>query len=286
MNENIKYLLAKTASFLPDKVFCSITFLLKQKRFPNLKNPVFFNDKLLYLKLTKRDPILTKLVDKYEVRKYVSEKIGPEYLVPLIGLYENPEEVDFDKLPNKFVLKPTSGSQRNIICRDKKSLNWSLHKKEIYKSLKLDPYMRTREWPYKDVPPRFVIEEYIEDSEGNTYDYKFWCFNGEPKFVQVDVDRFENHKRTIFNIDFTPTDIWNEHKKIDFPLKKPKNYKKMIEIARALSSNFPFVRVDLYNIDGKIYFGEMTFYPGNCNERIRPIKYEKIFGDILDISRW
>lgn len=284
MNEDLKYTAAKFLSFLPDKQFCTLTFFLKHKRFPNLRNPVYFNDKLLYLKLTYRTPLQTKLVDKYEVRKYIKKKIGPEFLIPLIGVYEKPYEVNFEELPNKFVLKPTSGSQRNIICRDKSSMDWNQEMKELNKTLKLDHYMRTREWPYKDVPQRFIIEEYIEDSKGNTYDYKFWCFHGEPKFVQVDVGRFINHKRTIFDIDFKPTDIWIEHEHVDFPLEKPKNYELMVEIARTLSSPFPFVRVDLYNIDGKIYFGEMTFYPGNCNERIRPIKYEKEFGDLLDLS--
>lgn len=282
LNEKIKYKLSKALSILSDRQFCTLTFLLKHGRLPNLKKPIYFNDKLLLLKLTNRDPLLKKLADKYEVRSYIKEKIGEEYLVPLIGVYSDPKEVDFDALPNKFALKLTSGSQYNIICQDKQSLDWNQASNKISKWLKLDPYMRTREWQYKDLPSRFVIEEYIEDSKGNTYDYKFWCFNGEPKFVQVDIDRFGNHKRSMFDIDFNKQlDLKITYENIDKPIAKPENYNLMVEIAAKLSKGFPFVRVDLYNLDGKIYFGEMTFYPGNCNEKIIPLKYEKMLGDML-----
>ncbi|MED2036681.1 ATP-grasp fold amidoligase family protein [Bacillus wiedmannii] len=286
LNERIKYKLSKALSLFPDRQYCTLTFLLKNGRLPNLKNPIYFNDKLLSLKLNNRKPIMKKVVDKYEVRSYIEEKLGKEYLVPLIGVYSDPRAVDFDKLPNKFALKLASGSQYNIICQDKNELDWEESTNKLTKWLKLDPYMRTREWQYKDLPSRFVIEEYIEDSKGNTFDYKFWCFNGEPKFIQVDTDRFGEHQRSMFDIDFNDKnlDLKITYENIDKPVKKPENYDQMVKIAAKLSKGFPFVRVDLYNLDGKIYFGEMTFHPGNCNEKIQPIEYEKIIGDMLVIS--
>jgi hypothetical protein len=282
LKEKVKYLLTRLISKVPDRQFCQLTFLLKNGRLPNLKKPVYFNDKLLHLKLSNHNPILKKLVDKYEVRSFVKEKLGAEYLVPLIGVYSDPKEVDFEKLPNKFALKLTSGSQKNLICQDKRSINWHETSKKISRWLKVDPYIRTREWQYKDLSSRFVIEEFIEDSNGKTYDYKFWCFNGVPKLIQVDTDRSGEHKRSLFNIDFdNELDLKITYENIDTHIQRPKNYDLMVEIATKLAEDHSFVRVDLYNIDGKIYFGEMTFYPGNCNEKITPIEYEKIIGDML-----
>lgn len=274
-------------SFLPDKHYSILTFLIRQRRFPNLKNPTLFNDKLLYLKLTDRNPLYKQLVDKYEVRNYVKNIIGEQYLIPLIGVYRHPSEVDFDKLPNKFVIKSTSGSggQNVVICKNKDELDWSNISGKIEKWLKYDTYKRTREWPYKDLPSRIVIEEYIEDSQRQTNDYKFWCFNGEPFCVQVHLNRFKNHQKGIFDLNFN--NILFKHgnvQDLDHKIKKPKNYETMIKIAKKLSQQLPFVRVDLYNIDGKIYFGEMTLYPANCNYRIRPFKYEKILGKKLIIE--
>jgi len=284
--KKIKSAMSKLLSLVPDKLYCEITFALKHKRLPNLESPELINDKLLVLKLNDRNPILKKMVDKYEVRKYVEDKVGSDLLVPLIGLYKDPDDVNFKDLPNEFVLKPTSGAQQNLICRDKTALDWGQSSKQIRKWINFNSYKRTREWPYKDLPPRFIIEHYIEDSNGETNDYKFWCFNGEPKLVQVDVGRFKNHRRNMyFANDFKQIeDIVISHDKTDYQIRKPNNYAKMIEVARALSKEFKFVRVDLYNIDGKIYFGEMTFYPGNCNEKIVPISYEKIFGNMLNLK--
>ncbi|MFP7221456.1 ATP-grasp fold amidoligase family protein [Priestia filamentosa] len=246
-----------------------------------MDDPKFFNDKLLVLKLTERNPLYKKLVDKYEVREYVKEKIGKEYLIPLIGIYSSPSEVNYDKLPDKFALKPTAGSQHNIICTDKSTLDWNKESKKLRKWLKLDFYRRTREWPYKNLKNRFVIEEFIEDSKGNTADYKFWCFNGKPVTVQVHTDRFNDHKKGMFDIEFNNQLLDYGEKTIDFKIDKPENYEKMVELARILSEGFPFVRIDLYNLDGRIFFGEMTFYPANCNGKIRPLKYEQLFGEMI-----
>lgn len=286
LKKRIKALLSNILWFLPDEQYCKLTYLMKHKRLPNLTDPKYINDKLLYLKLNERDLKLKQMVDKYEVRNYVKAKVGEEYLVPLIGVYSDPKDVDFKKLPKKFALKPTSGAQQNLICKDKSKVDWETSKKKIDRWLKFDPYKRTREWPYKGLKSRFIIEEFLEDSNGNTFDYKFWCFNGVPKILQVDVGRFEDHKRNIYYADSFQqiNDIRISHQKTEKNISKPTNYEKMIEVARKLSKDFIFVRVDLYNIDGKIYFGELTFYPGNCNERILPLKYEDVLGEMLELK--
>lgn len=286
MKKEIKNLLSLSLGKVPDKPYCKLTFLLKNKRFPNLKEPKLFNDKLLALKLfSERDSTYKKLVDKFDVREYIEKTIGSEYLIPLIGLYSDPSEVDFDSLPNKFVLKLTSGSQNNLICINKNTLDWIETSKKIKKWLSIDPYIRTREWQYKDLPKRFVIEEYISDSQGNTNDYKFWCFHGNPYMVQIDSDRMsDNHERSFFDVkNFERIDVKMGYNDPKTSPKKPKNFDKMVDLATQLSKNLKFARIDLYNLDGKIYFGEITFHPGNCNRRITPIEYERILGDKLNI---
>jgi hypothetical protein len=283
LKENLKYLLAKSLYILSDKLFCTLTFVIKNGRVPNFIKPQYFNDKLLYLKLNERNTIMKKLVDKYEVRNYIKENLGEEYLIPLIGVYNNPAEVDFEMLPNKFVIKMTSGSQKNIVCNNKNRMNWDEESRRLSKWLKLDPYLRTREWPYKDLPQRFVIENYIEDKNSNTFDYKFWCFNGKPEFVQIDTNRFNYHRRVMYDMDFNKLNFRISHDN-DIEISKPKNFRKMVDVASQLSKDFQFVRIDLYNIDGHIYFGEFTFYPGNCNEKIEPLEYEKKIGEKIQLG--
>lgn len=235
MNLKQKNFLRRSLSFLTDKQYSILTFILRQKRIPNLKKPEYFNDKMLYKKIYTDNPKLKQLVDKYAVRSYISEKIGDEYLIPLIGLYSDPREVDFDSLPDKFALKLVSGAQHNLICKDKSSLDWDKSSQEIREWLEVDYYEKTREKHYKDLPKKFVIEEYISDKEGNTYDYKFWCFNGVPKLVQVDTDRFSEHKRTMFDIGFNKIDLKIDHENHTHELVKPENYDLMVKIASKLS---------------------------------------------------
>ena len=282
--KKIKNYLAKSLTFLPDKIFCSIIFLIKNKRLPNLDKPTYFNDKLLKLKLTERNPIQHTLVDKYAVREYIKEVIGKEYLIPLIGVYKSVEEIDFDKLPDKFVLKITNGSQNNIVCINRHQLNWVKVSRQVQKWMNIDYYKRTREWPYKGIEAKIVIEEYLTDPSGDLLDYKFFCFHGVPKFVQIDSSRFTSHKRDFYDIDLNEKiEFTVTYQNSNNTIQKPEGYAKMIEIVKSLSYNFKFIRVDLYNVNGVIYFGELTFYPGNCNELIRPKKYEKILGNMLNI---
>ncbi len=278
--------MSKSLTLLNDYQYCKLTFLLKQKRLPNLKNPVYFNDKLLYMKLSIRNPMYKKLVDKYEVREHVRKMIGEEYLIPLLGVYSDPSEVDFGLLPNKFALKLTHTSQTNIICTNKSELDWQKASNQIRKWLRMDFYMRTREWQYKDLKHRFVIEQHISDSSGKLNDYKFWCFDGNPELVQVDIDRFSSHKRNYYEAKhFSPIELTSIYNKLDSEIKKPKNYDEMLKIAKKLSDGFSFSRIDLYNLDGKIYFGEITFYPDNCNGKFTPFEYEKKLGELLVIPQ-
>lgn len=277
--------LSKALYFLPDKPYCKLTFSLRHKRKPNLSNPSYLSDKLLYLKLFEKNPTYKQLVDKFDVRDHIKNTIGEEFLIPLIGVYEHPSEVDFESLPNKFVLKLSHASQLNVICQDKSLLDWDKTSKQIEKWLEIDFYKRTREWQYKDLKHRFVIEEFISDSNGELNDFKFWCFNGQPTILQVDLDRFGNHERDYYSVnDYKKLDLSITYKNSNRVLPKPENYEKMVEIAKTLSKDLPFVRVDLYNVDGKIYFGELTFCPDNCNGKIYPFKYEKTLGEKLVIN--
>jgi hypothetical protein len=282
MIKKTKNTLSSALSLLPDSQYSKLTFFLKHKRLPRLNKSNNFSDQLLKMKLSTREHIYKEMVDKYEVRKFIRNSIGEEYLIPLIGVYDDPDQVDFERLPKKFVLKLTAGSQNNFICTDKSKVNWKKVSENVRKWLETDHYKRTREWQYKDLPAKFVIEEYISDKNDRTDDYKFWCFNGEPKLVQVDTQRFSNHKRSFYNAeDFEFLNLEITYKKAENKIEKPTNYEEMIDIARQLSKKFKFVRIDLYNIDGKVYFGEITFYPDNCNGKITPFEYEMKLGKYL-----
>jgi len=269
---------------LPDVIFIAYQYGRRHKKILNLKNPVTFNQKIQWLKLNYRLPLLRKLVDKYEVRNYVEDKIGTEVLVDLIGIYEKVDEIDWYTLPSRFVLKMTHGSGWNILCRDKKTLDIIKAKKQLYCWYNDDFYKYQREWAYKGLKPRIICERFLADEEGEPpTDYKFFCFNGVPKLIQVDSDRFIGHHRALYDLK------WN---RLPFSLKypaspnnnpPPKNLDKMIDVAKKLSDNLLFVRVDLYSLNHKIYFGEMTIYPGGGLEHFKPDIYDRIIGDTLKL---
>lgn len=284
MIKALKNFLAYLCIPLSDSLYSKITYFLKHCRMPNLKNPVLFNDKLLYLKLTERNPLYHILVDKYEVRKFISKTVGSKYLIPLVGVFNSFDEINFKILPNKFALKVTNGSQNNLLCLDKEKLAWDDYKKDIDNWLKKDFYLRTREWPYKGLENRIIIEELLESEGGDLVDYKFWCFNGDPRFLQIDSDRFKRHKRDFYSIDFEKKlDYQITYPNSDKQINKPENYSEMLKIVRKLSSGLKFVRVDLYNVSGAIFFGEITFYPDNCNGPMGSIDTEEEIGMLLDL---
>jgi len=272
---------------IPDKMFLMIKYKLIMNRKLNLKNPITFNEKLQWLKLYDRKPEYIQMVDKYEVRKYIKDTIGEEYLIPLIGVYNKFEDIDLSKLPNQFVLKCTHDSGGVVICRDKSNLDIETVKKKINNCLKRNYYYHGREWPYKNIKPRIICEKYMVDESGyELKDYKFFCFNGEPRLIQVDFGRYTNHQRNLYSINWEFIDAVikypNDPNKL---ISRPKKLEEMLKLARVLSKGIPHVRVDFYYINGNIYFGEMTFYHGSGFEKFSPEKLEIEMGNWISLPR-
>ena len=241
-------------------------------------------EKIQWLKLYGNLEKYNDYVDKYKVREYIKNTIGEEYLIPLLGAYDRVEEIDYKKLPNKFVMKLNHGSGYNIIVKSKEKENIFNINKKLDRWLKEDYYKIKKEYQYKDVIKKIVCEEFINDSKGQLLDYKFFCFDGKPEFVKVDFDRFENHKVNFYNnnwelINLQETGLKNNPNKFD----KPQNFNEMLDIARKLSSKFQFVRVDLYNVDGKIYFGELTFTPASGRHSFTPLTKDKEIAERIKI---
>lgn len=274
---------------LSDKKFLEYRFLSEMGYKLNLKNPQTFNEKLQWLKLYDRNPKYTQMVDKYEVREYIKEKIGEEYLIPLLGVYDKFEDIDFDKLPKQFVIKCNHDSGGLVICKDKSKLNIDEVRKKINRSLKSNYYYSGREWPYKNVKPKIIIEKYMEDKETKELiDYKLYSFNGKVDYVMACFDRFNGGTKFIY---FDKN--WNIKREFSndgmkygdkITLKKPKCLNKMFEFASLLSKDIPFVRVDFYEVNGKLYFGELTFYPSSGFDNTRPEKISKYLNDMLEIG--
>lgn len=256
------------------------------------ENPQTLNEKINWKKLYDRKNIYIGLTDKYKVRNYIKDKIGEKYLIPLYFHTKNPKKICVEKLPKKFILKPNHGSGENMIVYDKSKVS----KKEIIKKskkfLKNNFYPVCREWQYKDIKPRILIEKLLLNKEGNIpFDYKFHCINGKVEMIQVDEDRFGNHKRSYFdkNWKLLPFTYCLEKNgkpiyEIDKNIKKPKKLKEMLRLAKKLSEDFDYVRVDLYNIGEEVYFGELTFTHGGGYEKFFPEKYDRIYGDKLKMN--
>lgn len=270
-----------------DELFVKIQFRKRLKRKLNLKNPQSFNEKLQWLKLYNHEPLYTMMVDKYLVRDYVEKKIGKEYLVPLIGVYDSFDEINFEKLPLKFVIKCNHDSGGLVICKNKEELDIAKAKEKINKSLNRNYYYINREWPYKNVSKKIIIENYLEDKDNEPLrDFKFFCFNGKPKFVYVS-EGLENHetaKISFFDLDFN----FMPFKRKDYkPFKKvprkPKNLDLMIKFSEILSQDIPHLRVDFYEVNGKLYFGELTFFTCSGFIPFDPEKWDFELGKMLKL---
>ncbi len=251
--------------WIPDEKYIKIKYKLEMNQKFNLKEPRTFNEKLQWLKLYDRKPEYTKMVDKYEAKKYVANIIGKKYIIPTLGVWDKFEDIDFTKLPNQFVLKPTHASGNVFICKNKDEIDYKKLKKTVQKWLKRNYYLVHREWPYKNVKPRIIAEEYMEDQIGELIDYKVYAFNGQCDYVMVCFDRIKGETKFIYY-----DRNWNIKKEFSkdgikygdtIKIEKPKNLDKMFEFAEILSKNIPFVRVDFYESNGNLYFGELTFYP-------------------------
>lgn len=275
--------------FLPSKMYVKIHYEYFSEKKLNLDNPTDFNAKIEWYKVFFRPKILNQLVDKYEVRSFVKEKIGIQYLNEIYGVYNTVEDIPFDILPNKFVIKATHSSGHNIIVRDKNKINLKQVTKKLKNWIKINQYFRMgQEWAYKDLKPRYIIEHFLKENGKETLvDYKFYCFNGEPKFIDVHIDREEDHKQGCFDLDFNllPFGKSKNYKSISYNIKKPTNLKEMTRIARTLSEKLPFVRVDLYSVNGKTIFGEMTFYPSDARKKFYPDNYNKIIGNFFILPK-
>lgn len=253
--------------WMDDELYLKFFYRIVMGKKLNLDNPQTFNEKLQWLKLHDRKDIYTTMVDKYEAKKYVAEQIGEEYIIPTLGVWDSFDDIDFDSLPNQFVLKCTHDSGGLVICRDKSTFDKNSARKKINRSLKSNFFWFGREWPYKNVKPRIIAEKYMEDTRSfDLKDYKFFCFHGNPRMTLVCSERFSGGglKEDFFSETWEHLDIQRPgHRCSDQIIPCPKQYNLMKKIASELSKDIPFVRIDFYTINGHIYFGEITFYPAS-----------------------
>ena len=274
--------------FLPSKLYVKIHYEYFSGNKLDLNNPKDFTEKIAWYKVFYRPKSLNQLVDKFAVRAFVEEKIGSQFLNTFYGVFDDVNEINFDELPEKFVIKATHTSGHNLIVRDKNKLNLDKTKKLLKKWLKINQYYRIgQEWAYKDVKPRIIIEKYLEQIDQKSLtDFKFYCFDGKAKFIDIHTDREDEHKQGSFDLNFErlPFGV-SRFKQIYESPEKPVNLKEMIECAEVLSEKLPFVRVDFYAIDGKTIFGEMTFYPSDGRKKFYPEKYNRIIGDYFTLPK-
>ena len=243
-----------------DSVYLKYLFKSKIGYKLNLKNPQTFNEKLNWLKLNCRISDYTVMADKYAVKSFVSSRIGDEYVVPLLGVWNSFNDIDFDSLPNQFVLKCSHDSGGVVICKDKSTLDKDSAKKKIDSCMKRNFYKQSREWPYKNIKPRIIADAYLDDHTGNELrDYKFWCFNGKPKYMYCTI-KGENIYENFYDMDFNIVGINHGFPRFTPEFTKPDNFELMKNLAEKLSEGIPFVRVDFFNVEGRVYFGEFTFY--------------------------
>jgi hypothetical protein len=273
--------------FLPSKIYVRYHYEYFSGKKLNLSNPKEFNEKIEWYKVFFRPKILNQLVDKYEVRTYVEEKIGSQYLNEIYGVFNKAEDFPFDSLPNKFVVKATHTSSHNLIVLNKDELDRDRTVKKFDKWLGKNQYYRMgQEWAYKDVQPRILVEKFLkEDNKNSLIDYKYYCFDGKAKFIDVHMDRDVDHKQGCFDMDFNllPFGKSQTYKSISKGIDRPSNLDEMTRLSETLAENLPFVRVDFYSINGKSIFGEMTFYPSDARKEFYPRKYNTVIGDYFNL---
>lgn len=259
-----------------------IDFWVVHKYWPNFRNPRSFSEKVISRMLFDRNPLFTMISDKLRVRDYVSQELGSKYLIPLLWHGDNPEEIPFHALPSTFVIKANHGCGYNIIVKDKKTVNQPeivlKLKKWLNENFCTDKWLGT-EWAYKNIKRQILVESYIGDNGTVPVDYKFFCYSGRAEFIQLSFDRFGKQSERMLDIDFNTLDFYNGVNIYKGKVVKPDNYETMVKVAESLASNFDFIRVDLYDVAGKIYFGEMTCYPAGGRARFVPIKYDFVYGE-------
>lgn len=291
LDDPLYYSIVGLGKILPDTIaadelYLKLLFRNRMGKKLNLKNPETFSEKLQWMKLYDRNPQYTMMVDKYAVKEYVSKILGEEYIIPTLGVWDSFDEIDFEKLPEKFVLKCTHDSGGLVICTDKSKLNKAEAKSKINHALRRKYYLNTREWPYKNVKPRIIAEKYMVDESGyELKDYKFFVFDGQMRAMFIATDRtadtetcFDFYDRKFEHLPFT-----NGHPNAQHTIKKPENFEEMIAIAEKLGKGLPQARIDLYNINGRIYFGEITFFHWSGMKPFKPEEWDYKFGSWFNL---
>lgn len=271
--------------FMPTKPYLKMVYKIKTGKKLNIKKPAGFNEKLNWLKINEVHPEYTGYVDKINVHEIIKNQLEEDICFPMLGQWERYEDIDFSTLPSQFVLKCNHDSGSVKVIKDKSQIDHKEFSKFFKSRLKLNPYTLGREYPYKKVKPKILAEKYmVPEGESDIEDYKFFCFNGEPKIMFVATDRSMDCKFDFFDMEFNHLDIENIHPQAGKEIKKPKMFEEMKEIARRLSQGMRFVRIDLYEINGKIYFGEFTFFHGGGFWLFKPEQWERRLGDWIDLS--
>lgn len=271
---------------LPMELGMRIDYLRGYRKILNLKDPKTYGEKINWIKLNGNLERYSNLVDKYAVREYINYKIGDVYLPKLYCVHKDVEELDFETLPKSFALKCNHGCKYNIICKDKSTLDIKKTKDKLQKWLNEDYFKEAKEIQYKGIDRKIICEEYLEDNNNQLIDYKYFCFKGEPKFMQVVSDRGVNISADFFDLDWNLLNLKNKFKNSSNKVKKPINLEKMNELARVLSSDFEFVRVDFYNIDGRIIFGELTFTPSAGVSRFIPKEKDYEIAKLINLNNY
>lgn len=297
MNKKVKKTLVHIKDFLEqhvlkyvdDKTFLKAYFRIFTGKKLDLKNPRTFNEKIQWLKLYNQKPEYTIMADKYLAKEYVAKKIGKQYIIPLLGVWDSPDEIPFDELPDRFVLKCNHNSGTGMcICTDKSTLDIAQVKKRLKKGLNENFFLHGREWVYKNVPRKIIAEEYMTDESGyELKDYKIFCFDGAPKLIEVDFDRFTTgHKRNLYTTNWKPINAEIKYKRVkEKKIDKPQCLDELLKLAGKLSEGIPHVRVDFYVINEKIYFGELTFYHASGLAQFRPESLGIKMGDFIKLPK-
>ena len=273
--------------FIPDSTYLKLIYRLKVGKKLNLKDPKTYTEKLQWLKIHDRKELYSIMVDKYEAKKYIASKIGEEYVIPTIGVWDDFDSIDFESLPEKFVLKCTHDSGGLVICKDKSKLNKKEARAKIEKSLRTNFYWVGREWPYKNVKPRIIAEKFmVTDNEECLTDYKWFCFNGEPKLLYISKDKAEDPRTDFFDENGNLLPIRMRDPNSDKPPVIPQQFEKMKQLARKLSSGMVHIRVDFYLIDGKLYVGELTFYHNGGFSEVKPEEWNYKMGQMIDLKKY
>lgn len=282
-NEHRRLSGARQLKEISDYEFIINTYKNRTGHSLKLDPPERFTEKLQWLKLFYRDPKIEICSDKYTAREYVREHGYENILNELIASYDSVEEIDFESLPQQFVLKVSHGSGWNIVCKDKKKINWNMYKLIIKSWMKQNLYIYGREWNYEHLDPKIIIEKYIDSGDGQLTDYKFFCFAGEPEFVQVDRDRFQSHKQTYYNMKWERLPFSTGHMSLEEEC--PEKFEEMKKIATELSRPFPHVRIDFYNVQDKVYFGEFTYFDGSGFYNYKPDEWDYYWGKELKLPK-